>query len=76
MQVGVDVHGFKRFRGSRLYSRAWTAFGKRIYDKSVSLVRPIPKFGAKLAILWENELLCEDFGPLMLSLSLTLNVEP
>jgi hypothetical protein len=27
----------------------------RIYDKSVSFVRPNPKFGAKLAIIWENE---------------------
>jgi len=50
--------------------------GMRIYDKSISLVRPVSKFGAKLAIIWKNELLCEDFGPLMLSLSLTLNVEP
>jgi len=27
----------------------------RIYEKSVSFVRPNPKFGAKLAIIWENE---------------------
>jgi hypothetical protein len=27
----------------------------RIYDKSVSFVRPNPKFGAKLAIIWQNE---------------------
>jgi hypothetical protein len=45
----------QRFRGSRLHSRPWTAFGKRIYEKSVSFVRPNPKFGAKLAIIWQNE---------------------
>jgi hypothetical protein len=27
----------------------------RIYEKSVGFVRPNPKFGAKLAIIWENE---------------------
>jgi hypothetical protein len=27
----------------------------RIYEKSVSFVRPNPKFGAKLAIIWENK---------------------
>jgi hypothetical protein len=27
----------------------------RIYEKSVSFVRPNPKFAAKLAIIWQNE---------------------
>jgi len=27
----------------------------RIYEKSVSFVKPNPKFGAKLAITWKNE---------------------
>jgi hypothetical protein len=27
----------------------------RIYEKSVSSVRPNLKFGAKMAIIWENE---------------------
>ncbi len=45
----------QRFRGSRFHSRPQTAFGMRIYEKSVSFVRPNPKFGAKLAITWENE---------------------
>jgi len=27
----------------------------RIYEKSVSFVRPNPKIGAKLAIIWGNE---------------------
>jgi hypothetical protein len=27
----------------------------RIYEKSACFVRANPKFGAKLAILWENE---------------------
>jgi hypothetical protein len=27
----------------------------RIFDKSVSFVKPNPKLGAKLAIIWENE---------------------
>jgi hypothetical protein len=35
----------QRFRGPRLHSRPWTAFGMRIYDKSVSFVRANPKFG-------------------------------
>ena len=44
-----------KVRGSRFHSRTWTAFGMCIYEKSVNFVRPIPKFGAKLAIIWENE---------------------
>jgi hypothetical protein len=27
----------------------------RIYEKSVSFVKPNPKFGANLAIIWKNE---------------------
>ena len=27
----------------------------RIYEKRLSFVRPNPTFGAKLAIIWENE---------------------
>jgi len=27
----------------------------RIYEKSVSFIRLNPKFGAKLATIWENE---------------------
>ena len=45
----------QRFRGSRFHSRPWTAFGMRIYEKSVSFVRPNAKFEAKLAIIWGNE---------------------
>jgi hypothetical protein len=45
----------QRFRGSRFHSRPWTAFGMRNYEKSVSFVRPNPKFGAKLAMIWEKE---------------------
>ena len=48
----------------------------RIYEKSVSFVRPNPKFGAKLAITWEISIFNEDFGSSIPSLSLTLNVEP
>jgi len=48
----------------------------RIYEKSVSFVRPNPKIGAKLAIILEKEQFYEDFGSLMPSLFLTLNVEP
>jgi hypothetical protein len=47
-----------------------------IYEKSVSFVRPNPKFRAKLAIIWEMNIFNGDFWSLMLSLSLTLNVEP
>jgi hypothetical protein len=42
--TGSKVQGF---RGSRFHSRRWTIFGMRIYEKSVSFVRPNPKFGAK-----------------------------
>jgi len=35
----------------------------RIYEESVIFVRPNPKFGAKLAITWENEHFSEDFWP-------------
>ena len=49
------LHRRSRFRGSRFHSRSWTAFGMRIYDKSVSFVRPNPRFGTKLAIIWQNE---------------------
>jgi hypothetical protein len=51
----VSVHGFKGSGGSRLNSRPWTAFRMRIYEKSVSFVRAIPKFGAKLVIILGNE---------------------
>jgi hypothetical protein len=37
----------------------------RIYEKIVSFVRPNPKFGAKLAIVWQNEHFNQKFGPLM-----------
>jgi hypothetical protein len=40
--------------GQGLHFRSWTAFGMRIYEKSVSFVRPNPNFGAILAIIWEN----------------------
>jgi len=45
----------QRFRGSRFQFRPWTAFGMGIYEKSVSIVKPNPKFGAILAIIWKNE---------------------
>jgi hypothetical protein len=58
----VTVQGFKGSppngifdRGSRFNSRPRSVFGLRIYEKSVSFVSPNPKFGAKLAITWENE---------------------
>jgi len=40
----------QRFRGSRLHSRPRTAFVMHVYEKSVSLVRANPKFGAKFFI--------------------------
>jgi hypothetical protein len=48
----------------------------RIYEKIVGFVRPHPKFGAKFAINWKMSIFNDDFGSLMPSLSLTLNVEP
>jgi hypothetical protein len=41
--------------GQGFHSRPWTAFGIRIYAKSVSFARPKLKFGAKLAIILKNE---------------------
>ena len=38
-----------KFQG--FHSRAWTAFGLRIYGRSVNFVRPNLKFGAKMAII-------------------------
>ena len=45
----------QRFRGSRFHSCPQAAFGMRIYEKSVSFVRPNPRFGTKLTITWGNE---------------------
>jgi NADH:ubiquinone oxidoreductase subunit 4 (subunit M) len=45
----VGVHGLK------VPFLSWTAFGILIYEKSVSFIRPNPKFGAKLAIIWQNK---------------------
>ena len=42
-------------RGQGLHSHPWTAFGMHIYLNSVCFVKPNPKFGAKLAIIWGNE---------------------
>jgi hypothetical protein len=47
--MGSKVQGFKVPFSPR------TAFGMRIYEKSVSFVRPNPKFEPKLAIILENE---------------------
>jgi hypothetical protein len=41
--------------GQGFHSRPWTAVGMRIYEKSFRFISPNPKFGAKLAIIWENE---------------------
>jgi hypothetical protein len=41
--------------GQGFHSRPWTAFGIRIYAKSVSFAKPKLKFAAKLAIISENE---------------------
>jgi len=47
--MGSKVQGFKvQFSSPECI---WVS----IYEKSVSFVRPNPKFGAKLAITWENE---------------------
>jgi hypothetical protein len=41
--------------GQGFHFHPWTAFGMRIYDKSVSFVRPNPKFEAKLTTIWKNK---------------------
>ncbi len=48
----------------------------RIYEKSVSFVRVNPKFGANSQLFGKMSIFNQDFGSLMPSLSLTLNVEP
>jgi hypothetical protein len=68
-------HGFKG-TGPRFHSRPWTANGMRIYKKSVNLVRSNKKFETKMAFMGKMSNLNENFGSLMPSLSLTLNVEP
>ena len=63
--------------GSRFRSHPRIAFVMRIYEKSVSFVRPNPRFEAKLAIILENQdFFVESLGSSVPSLSLTLNVEP
>jgi len=55
---GTPITGFplrSNRQGSRFHSCPRTAFRMRIYEKSVSFVRPNLKFEAKLAITWENE---------------------
>jgi len=58
----VSVQGFKgsRVQGSILVPGLH--IGMRIYEKSVSFVRPNPKFGAKLAIIWGLSIFNENFG--------------
>jgi hypothetical protein len=54
-----------KVQGSRFHSRLWASFEMRIYEKSVSFVRPNPKFGVKLAIIWGMSILNEDCGPFL-----------
>jgi hypothetical protein len=63
-------------QGFKVHSRLWTEFGLRIYEIRVSFVRPNSKCRAKFADTWGKEKFRADFGALMPSLSLTLNVEP
>jgi hypothetical protein len=65
--TGSKVQGFKGAFSSLDW--IWDAY----LQTSVSFVRPNPKFGVKLAIIWEMSNFNEDCGP---SLFLTLNVEP
>ena len=64
MAVYSIIVGVHEFKGSEVqclpasggfHSCPRTPFRMRIYEKSVIFVRPNPKFGAKLAIIWENE---------------------
>jgi hypothetical protein len=65
--------GDQRFRGSRvlgskvqgLHFRSWTAFEMLIYEKSVSFVRPNPKLGVKLAIIWGMSIFNAGCGPFL-----------
>jgi len=53
----IDICNRSRFKGSgvqKFHLLHQTEFKMRIYEKSVSFVRPNPKFGDKLAIIWEN----------------------
>jgi hypothetical protein len=50
----IGVHGFKGPRLKVPFSSPDCIWDAHLRE-SVSLVRPNPKFGAKLAIIWENE---------------------
>ncbi len=62
--------------GQGFHFRHRTAFGMRIYEKSVSFVRLNPKFKANLAIILGMIIFLENLGSSKPLLSLTLNVEP
>jgi len=49
------VHGFK-VQGFKVPFSSPDCFWDAHLRESVSLVRPNPKFGDKLAIIWKNEL--------------------
>jgi hypothetical protein len=61
----------QRFRGSRLHSHPGTAFGMRIYDKSVRFVRLNQYLEPNWQLIEEMSIFSKDFGSLMPSLFLT-----
>jgi hypothetical protein len=63
----------QRFRGFKVAFSSLDWIWDAYLQTNVSFVRPNPKFGVKLTIIWEMSIFNEDCGP---SLSLTLNVEP
>jgi hypothetical protein len=64
--MGSKVQGFKVPPSS--LDCIWNAYLR----ENRQLRQAYPKFGAKLAIIWQNEHFNGDFGSLMPSLSLTL----
>jgi hypothetical protein len=66
----------QRFRGSRLHSRPWTAFGMVKIDDFHQIYLIPFLFRYKLGAILDFRIFNENFGSLMPSLSLTLNVEP
>ncbi len=66
----------QRFRDSKFHSRPGTVFGMLICEKSVSFVRLIQNLEPNWQLFDKMNIFNEDFGSLISSLSLTLNVEP
>jgi len=62
--------------GQGVHSRPWTAFEMRIYENASATSGLIQNLELNWQLFGKMSIIEEDLGSLMLSLSLTLNVEP